>query len=65
MISILVVEDNTVQADEIRSLLKHSDFQVNVVNSGTAALAKMESSDIGIVLTKLNVPDLNGLQLAG
>jgi DNA-binding response OmpR family regulator len=63
MISILVVEDNTVQADEIRSLLKHSDFQVNVVNSGTAALAKMESSDIGIVLTKLNVPDLNGLQL--
>jgi DNA-binding response OmpR family regulator len=63
MTKILVVEDDAKEAANIQQMLEESAFQVEVAQEGLDALARMKSAIPDAVLTKLHLPDLNGLQL--
>lgn len=65
---ILLVEDHNIVRDGIKSLLlSEPGFQiVGEATNGKEALRKLESGlDATIVLADINMPELNGLELAG
>jgi DNA-binding response OmpR family regulator/anti-sigma regulatory factor (Ser/Thr protein kinase) len=63
MSRVLVVEDSATQALEIRLLLEDAGFEVDVAPDGRAALEKIGLVEPDLVLTDLNMPELNGLEL--
>ena len=63
MSKILVAEDSRTQALEIRMLLEDASFEVEVAEDGAAALDAMRRSAPDIVLTDLEMPRMNGLEL--
>jgi DNA-binding response OmpR family regulator len=63
MSRVLVVEDSATQALEIRLLLEEAGFQVDVAPDGKAALEVIRASEPDLVLTDLNMPEMNGLEL--
>lgn len=64
MTKILVVDDSAVDRRIVGGLLEqHPDFQVAYAEDGTDALHKMERSRPDIVVTDLNMPRKNGLEL--
>ena len=63
MARILVAEDSPTQAAEIRYLLVGAGYEVQLVPDGRAALAAIEASPPDLVLTDLDMPQMDGLQL--
>ncbi len=63
MSRVLVVEDSATQALEIRLLLEDSGFEVDVAPDGLAALRAIEAHAPDLVLTDLQMPEMNGLEL--
>ena len=60
---ILVVEDDTVIRELIHIFLEKSDFQSFTAISAEAALDILKNQEIGIVLTDVQLPGMNGLEL--
>jgi CheY-like chemotaxis protein/anti-sigma regulatory factor (Ser/Thr protein kinase) len=63
MSSILVVEDSRTQAQEIQLLLEEEGFTVQLASQGREALAVLRQGLPDVVLTDLDMPEMNGLQL--
>ncbi len=64
MTSILVVDDSAVDRKLVGGLLEQRpDYQVFYAEDGTDALLKMERSRPDVVVTDLNMPHKNGLEL--
>jgi DNA-binding response OmpR family regulator len=63
MPTILVVEDSPTQSAQICGLLSAADFQVCAAPDGLAALSAMARQVPDLVLTDLNMPQMNGLDL--
>lgn len=63
MSTILVAEDSPTQAVVIRGLLTAADFEVRVVPNGLEALTLMATLTPAAVLTDLDMPEMNGLDL--
>ena len=63
MSRVLVVEDSATQALEIRLLLEDAGFEVDVAPDGRAALEAIEARAPDLVLTDLQMPEMNGLEL--
>lgn len=63
MSTILVAEDSPTQAVVIRGLLAAAEFDVQVVGNGVEALASMGTLLPAAVLTDLDMPQMNGLDL--
>ena len=64
MTNILVVDDSAVDRRIVGGLLEQRpDFQVSYAEDGTDALRKMEQSRPDIVVTDINMPAKNGLEL--
>ena len=60
---ILVVEDDTVIRELIHIFLEKSGFQSFTAISAEAALDILKNQEIGIVLTDVQLPGMNGLEL--
>ena len=60
---ILVVEDDTAIRGLIHMYLEKSGFESFAANSAEKALDILEDQEIGIVLTDIQLPGLNGLEL--
>jgi CheY-like chemotaxis protein len=63
MSRVLVVEDSATQALEIRLLLEEAGFEVDDAPDGKAALERIADLEPDLVLTDLNMPEMNGLEL--
>ncbi len=63
MATILVAEDSATQAVQIRQLLEAAEFQVRTVADGEEALAAIAKAVPDLVLTDLNMPRMDGLEL--
>ncbi len=62
---LLVVEDNPAEQLSIRELLWHDDIDIDVVDSGTAALQRLEESSYDCVVLDLRLPDMTGFEVLG
>ncbi len=63
MARVLLVEDSPTQAVEIRLLLEEGGHQVLHVANGRLAMRILEEHPIEIVVTDLEMPEMNGLEL--
>jgi CheY-like chemotaxis protein len=63
MATVLVVEDSRTQALEIQLLLEDAGFTVELASHGREALDLLRRSAPDVVLTDLDMPAMNGLQL--
>lgn len=62
-ISILVVDDELVLRDLLTKILTREGFQVAVVSDGEEALKKMAGEGYNVVISDIEMPGLNGLEL--
>ncbi|MET3654782.1 hybrid sensor histidine kinase/response regulator [Dyella japonica] len=62
--TILLVEDNPVNRELIEQQLKELGFAVDVAADGAAALHKWKPGTYVAVLTDINMPEMNGYELA-
>jgi CheY-like chemotaxis protein len=63
MAKVLLVEDSPTQAVEIRLLLEEGAHQVLHVSNGRQAMEVLEEHPVEIVVTDLEMPEMNGLEL--
>lgn len=63
-LDLLVVEDDEVNALVAQSLLSAAGHGVRVAGTGEAALVALGEHRFDLVLTDLNLPDMDGLELA-
>ena len=62
---ILVVDDEENIRLVLRTLLKKHGYEVEVADSGEAALAALDSFDPDVILTDVRMPRMDGLDLLG
>ena len=60
---ILLVEDDVLLADGLRTALKREGFTVNAVATGTAALTTFRADKPELVILDLGLPDMDGLEV--
>ncbi len=63
MAKVLLVEDSPTQAVEIRMLLEEGAHKVMHVGNGRMAIEVLKQHPIDIVITDLEMPEMNGLEL--
>lgn len=63
MAHILVVEDSRTQAQKIQLLLEDAGFAVTLAGQGREAIAALRRALPDVVLTDLEMPEMNGLEL--
>jgi len=61
--SILIVDDEVTIRDMLTEMLKDEASKVIAVESGTQALKALSREKFDIVITDVNMPDMNGYQL--
>ena len=62
--TILLVEDNPINAMLTRELLRRRGYHVTDVSSGEAALKIVAEANFDVVLTDLHMPGLDGVETA-
>ena len=62
--TILIVEDHPPIASLIRRYLENDGHAVDVVDSGAAALERLRTDDVALVVLDLGLPDMDGLDVA-
>jgi len=60
---LLVVEDNPAEQLSTRELLWHEDIDLEVIDSGTAALEALERSSYDCIVLDLRLPDMSGFDV--
>jgi DNA-binding NtrC family response regulator len=60
---ILVVDDQESMRDMLADLLDMMGYESCTVESGTQALEKLIAAEIDLVITDLNMPEMDGLEL--
>jgi CheY-like chemotaxis protein/anti-sigma regulatory factor (Ser/Thr protein kinase) len=60
---LLLVEDSPTQLVQMRCLLEEAGYQVSVATNGRDGLAIARSEKPKLVVTDLNMPEINGLEL--
>jgi CheY-like chemotaxis protein len=63
MSRVLIVEDSPTQAQQLEFLLEDAGYDVEVASNGHEALAAMDRQPADIVVTDLEMPEINGLKL--
>ncbi len=61
--TILVVDDNTELANSLVSSLSDLGYSAHAAYTGREGLKEFESKDFNLVITDLNLPDIDGLEL--
>jgi two-component system OmpR family response regulator len=62
-VSILLVEDNARLAEPLARGIEEHGFEVYVVHTGRAAIARLSENDCDAVILDLGLPDIDGLEL--
>ena len=62
---ILLVDDDPFVGEMLAMVLEACDYEVESVESGEAALEKFRSGDFGLVISDMNMPGMDGLELIG
>ena len=60
---VLVVEDSVTQAMRLQRLLEHNGYEVFTAGDGVEALAKLEARRPTLVISDINMPEMNGYEL--
>ena len=60
---LLVVEDNAAEQMSIRELLGHDDIDIEVVGTGSDALAKLRDEAFDCAVLDLRLPDMSGFEV--
>jgi two-component system chemotaxis response regulator CheY len=60
---VLVVDDSAVIRQVEETVLAKAGYEVVSANGGKEALVKMETAAFNLILTDLNMPDLDGVSL--
>lgn len=60
---ILVVDDQESMRDMLADLLDMMGYEPCTVANGTAALEELIGSDVDLVITDLNMPEMDGIEL--
>lgn len=60
---VLIVEDDALIRAMLRELLK-PDYDVFVASDGAEAVSQAQSQEFDLLLTDLNLPDIDGLEVA-
>lgn len=63
MLSVLIIEDETVLAKNIATYLRRLNYEVRLAESGELGLALVESERPDVVILDYNLPGMDGLQL--
>lgn len=63
MLKVLLVEDSPTQALEIQMLLESAGHQVERAQDGNEAIRALRQSNVDLVVTDLDMPEISGLQL--
>lgn len=63
MANILVVDDARVMRNMLQAILTQHQHQVDMAEDGPQALALARQRDYDLVLTDLNMPEMNGISL--
>ncbi|HCA42716.1 MAG TPA: Fis family transcriptional regulator [Bacteroidetes bacterium] len=63
MRKILVVDDENTSQQIIKRVLESADNEVTLVSDGFEALTKMKKIKYDVIVTDLNMPDMNGIEL--
>jgi serine phosphatase RsbU (regulator of sigma subunit)/ActR/RegA family two-component response regulator len=62
-LEILIVEDSPTQAEKLRYILEQNDFRVVTACNGQKALEAMRARKPTLVITDINMPEMNGYEL--
>jgi two-component system, cell cycle sensor histidine kinase and response regulator CckA len=62
--SILVVDDESYYCSTIKFILETNFYRVKIANSGREALSLLQNDSFHAVLLDLNLPDIDGIQVA-
>jgi putative two-component system response regulator len=62
-VQILIVEDNDLDAELLRTSLTHFGYQVDVACNGQQAFSKIRSGQYRLVISDWEMPGMNGLEL--
>ncbi|MCD6582092.1 MAG: sigma-54-dependent Fis family transcriptional regulator, partial [Desulfuromusa sp.] len=60
---ILVVDDENLVCWSLAKMLKHSDYLVEIANTGTDARIKLKNFHPDLIILDASLPDIDGLQL--
>lgn len=63
-VSLLIVEDDSDTRDELVFMLRGDMREIHDASNGQEALEQFESAHPDIVLTDVNMPEINGVKLA-
>ena len=63
MARVLLAEDSKTQAFEIKMLLEDASHEVEIAENGRQALDSLADGPFDVVITDLEMPEVNGLQL--
>jgi two-component system chemotaxis response regulator CheY len=61
--NILIVDDSASMRQMISFTLKDAGYDVIVAGNGKEALTKLDGTKVEMVLTDLNMPEMNGIEL--
>jgi len=60
---VVIIEDDTMLADLTQSFLQQHHFHVDVFNTANAFLLNVDYSEIDIIVSDINMPEINGFEL--
>lgn len=65
-LNVLIVDDSAAIRKILERVLRHADFplgDVHEASDGREALEKLKSTPVGLVLSDINMPNMDGLEL--
>jgi two-component system sensor histidine kinase/response regulator len=62
-LEILIVEDSPTQAEKLKYILEENDFKVVTAGNGQKALEAMRARKPTLVITDINMPEMDGYEL--
>lgn len=62
-LDVLIVEDDRNAREALAALLREEGHRVQVAGDGTEALARIQVSRPDLIITDINMPGMNGLEL--
>jgi CheY-like chemotaxis protein len=60
---VLIVDDNADQGRPLALILRHSGYEANFVTSGEAALTKVRTEPVGLMIVDMMMPGMSGLEV--
>lgn len=62
--SVLIIEDEPINAEILQDMVENLGYEVTVVSDGETALLKASTTDYDVILLDLHLPDMSGFEVA-